>query len=130
LEAAIRTAPLLLEYSFLIATGAKTSADEFVHLQGLVSSPNITIVPFLVNFKEQLAKSSLSISMGGDNTLTDVISTQTPALAFPYPGNSEQEVRINKLATKGLIQSLAMADFAPENSRKKSSPPWQRLIRK
>jgi len=119
LEAAIRTAPLLTEFDFFIATGTKTSAGDFAHLHDLVSSPNVRIVPFLTNYKEQLLKSCLSISLGGDNTLTDVISTQTPGLAFPYPGNSEQEVRINKLVGKGLIQPLSMNDLTPEKFRKK-----------
>lgn len=119
LEAAVRAAPLLPEYDFLIATGAKTTTDDFAHLNKLVTSSNVTVVPFLTNFKEQLAKSCLSINMGGDNTLTDVISTRTPGLAFPYPGNSEQEVRIDKLAAKGLIHPLLMTDFSPEKIREK-----------
>lgn len=119
LEAAVRAAPLLSEHDFLIATGAKTTAGDFAHLNGLIASANVTIVPFLSNFKEQLALSCLSISMGGDNTLTDVISTRTPGLAFPYPGNSEQEVRIGKLAAKGLIHRLPISDLGPEIFKEK-----------
>ncbi len=114
LEAAIQTAPLLPDYQFIIATGSKTSATEFDQLNTLVTSNNVKIVPFLQNFKHQLMESALSISMGGDNTLMDVISTKTPGLAFPYPGNSEQDTRINKLSEKGYIHSLSVEDLHPE----------------
>lgn len=114
LEAAIQTAPLMPNYQFIIATGSKTNATEFDQLNTLVASNNVKIVPFLQNFKQQLMESALSISMGGDNTLMDVISSKTPGLAFPYPGNSEQDTRINKLAEKGYIHPLSAEDLHPE----------------
>jgi predicted glycosyltransferase len=114
LEAAIRTAPLLPNYTFLIATGSLTTASDFAHLGGLISSDNVKIVPFLQNFKQCLMESALSISLGGDNTLIDVISTQTPGLAFPYPGNSEQDVRIQKLAAHGFVYAITVEDLNPE----------------
>lgn len=119
LEAAIQTAPLVPDYQFLIATGSKTTATEFDRLNTLVASNNVEIVAFLSNFKQHLTESALSISMGGDNTLMDVISSKTPGLAFPYPGNSEQETRINKLAVKGYIQPLSVEDLHPERLCKK-----------
>lgn len=61
----------------------------------------------------------MSISLGGDNRLIDVISTHTPALAFPYPGDSEQAMRIGKLAEKGFIHSLRAEDLQPETLREK-----------
>jgi predicted glycosyltransferase len=114
LEAAINVAPLLPNYGFVIATGAKTSAESVAKLTALISSSNVKVVPYLQNFKQHLAECSLSISMGGDNTLIEVISTRTPGLAYPYPGNSEQKVRINKLAEKGLIYALTPYDLKPE----------------
>lgn len=114
LEAALQTAPLVPDYQFLIATGSKTTATEFDRLNTLVASNNVKIVPFLSNFKHHLTESALSISMGGDNTLMDVISSKTPGLAFPYPGNSEQETRIDKLAEKGYIHPLSVEDLHPE----------------
>ncbi|OAI04397.1 glycosyl transferase [Methylomonas methanica] len=114
LRAAIRTAPLLPNYHFLVVTSSRASASEIAELQILVSSPNVQVVSFLNNFQENLQSAALSISLGGDNTLMDVISTRTPALAYPYAGNSEQGLRIEKLAGKGFVLPLTETDLVPE----------------
>jgi predicted glycosyltransferase len=114
LRAAIQTAPLLSDYHFLVVTSSRASSAEIAELQALVSSPNVQVVSFLNNFQENLQSAALSISLGGDNTLMDVISTRTPALAYPYAGNSEQGLRIEKLAGKGFVYPLTETDLAPE----------------
>jgi predicted glycosyltransferase len=113
LRAAIQTAPLLTEYQFLVVTSSRASAIEITELQALIASDNVKVVSFLSNFQEELLTAALSISLGGDNTLMDVISTRTPALAFPYGGNSEQGLRIEKLSGKGFISVLSQADLSP-----------------
>jgi predicted glycosyltransferase len=113
LRAAIEAAPSLPQYRFVIVCSSRATAEECADLKARVSSSNVEIVPFLTNFQQHLMQSALSISLGGDNTLMDVISTQTPALAFPYMGNSEQVLRIGKLAAKGFIDQLAVEDLAP-----------------
>ncbi|MDT4291429.1 glycosyltransferase [Methylomonas sp. MO1] len=114
LRAAIQTAPMLPDYNFLIVTSSRASVTEIAELQALVSSPNVQVVSFLNHFQENLQSAALSISLGGDNTLMDVISTRTPALAYPYAGNSEQGLRIEKLAGKGFVFPLTENDLAPE----------------
>lgn len=111
---AIQAAALLPEYEFIIATGSTASIQDISSLQTLIQSQNVTIVPFLSDFRQQLLTSALSINMGGDNTLLDVIATKTPSLAFPYPGNSEQSLRINKLAGQGWVTPLNESDLNPQ----------------
>lgn len=113
LRAAIETAPLLPQYHFVIVCSSRATATERADLQACVSSSNVEVVAFLADFQEQLIHAALSISLGGDNTLMDVISTRTQALAFPYMGNSEQILRIQKLAAKGFIGQLDLEDLAP-----------------
>lgn len=113
LRAAIKTAPLLTEYQFLVVTSSRASVTEIAELQALISSDNVKVVAFLSNFQEELLTAALSISLGGDNTLMDVISTRTPALAFPYGGNSEQGLRIEKLSSRGFISVLSQTDLTP-----------------
>jgi len=114
LEAAIRAAPLLPEYRFMVITSSRATETEVAGLRALVESPNVEIVNFLSHFQDTLARAALSISLGGDNTLMDVISTRTPALAFPYPGNSEQALRIAKLAQRGFVFPLTPEDLIAE----------------
>ncbi|MCQ8118591.1 glycosyltransferase family protein [Methylomonas rosea] len=114
LRAAIKTAPLLPDYHFLVVTSSRALTSEIAELQALVSSPNVLVVSFLNDFQENLQSAALSISLGGDNTLMDVISTRTPALAYPYAGNSEQGLRIEKLAGKGFVLPLTETDLASE----------------
>jgi predicted glycosyltransferase len=86
-------------------------------LQTLVCSSNVQVRPFLADFPQQLLASALSINMGGDNSVMDVLSTRTPALAYPYQGNSEQGFRIQKFAQQGLLHALAPQDLQPERLR-------------
>jgi predicted glycosyltransferase len=111
--AAIDVAPLLPQLHFLLAAGTRTPAQELDDLRATVRSANVEIVPFLADFQQQLMASALSISMGGDNTLLDVLTAHTPALAYPYQGNAEQGIRIREFAAKGLLHELRPADLAP-----------------
>jgi predicted glycosyltransferase len=113
LSASVQVASLLPDYRFLIATGSGASPADINYLQSLVQSPNVSIVPFLTDFRSHLLTSALSINMGGDNTLLDMIATQTPSLAFPYPGNTEQALRIEKLAKNGWVTQLKESDLNP-----------------
>jgi predicted glycosyltransferase len=117
LRAAALAAPSLPDYRFVLAAGSRTSTQAIEELKGSVRSDNVEIVPFLPNFQQHLLESALSISLGGDNTMLDVISTRTPALAYPYQGSSEQAVRIAKLATAGFVHALEPVDLEPARLR-------------
>lgn len=118
-EGAIAAAALLPDYTFLLAAGSRTSAAELDALRATVRSHNVEIVPFLANFQMYLRESCLSINMGGDNTLMDVVSARTPSLAYPYDGNSEQEFRIKKFAQRGFVHRLAREDLAAQRLKEK-----------
>lgn len=119
LEAAIRVAPHFSDYRFKVVMGSQTTEQIAQRFRQMVASQNVEVVPFLANFTEDLAESALSISLGGDNTLMDVISTRVPALAFPYPGNTEQALRIEKLARKGFVTPLTPDDLPAERFKVK-----------
>lgn len=114
LNAAIGAASLLPQLHFLLATGARASPEEIEALRTTVRSPNVEIQPFLADFPQRLAGSMLSISMGGDNTLLDVLNARTRGLAYPYQANPEQGIRIRHFAEKGLFGELGPDDLAPE----------------
>lgn len=119
LEGAIGAAALMPDYFFLLATGSRTTPAELDELRATVRSGNVEITPFLPDFQRHLMESAVSISMGGDNTLLDVISARTPALAYPYQGNSEQGFRIRKFAETGLLHALDGSDLVAERLKAK-----------
>lgn len=119
LRSAIGAAALLPEYAFVLATGSRTTPPEIEALRQSVRSENVEITPFLHDFPYRLMESAVSISMGGDNTLLDVLTARTPALAYPYQGNSEQGFRIRKFAEKGLLHELRGEDLVPERLKEK-----------
>jgi predicted glycosyltransferase len=119
LSAAIRTAPLLPGYQFLVAAASRTASEGLAALRAEVCSDNVQIVPFLADFQRHLLESALSINLGGDNTLMDVITTRTPSLAYPSQHDSEQGFRIDKLAAAGFVRAIGPADLEP--ARLKSS---------
>jgi predicted glycosyltransferase len=114
IEAAISAAALMPGFEFLLATGSRTTPDEIAVLRATVRSANVEIAPFLPDFQQRLMVSALSISLGGDNTLLDVITTRTPALAYPYQANPEQGIRIAKFAEKGFVHALRGDDLVAE----------------
>ncbi|MEO5658746.1 MAG: glycosyltransferase [Polaromonas sp.] len=119
LEGAIGAAALMPDYFFLLATGSRTTPAELDELRATVRSSNVEITPFLPDFQRHLMESAVSISMGGDNTLLDVITARTPALAYPYQGNSEQGFRIRKFAQTGLLHALDRSDLVAERLKSK-----------
>jgi len=119
LRAAIRTAPLLPNYRFLVAASSRTSPEGLAALRAEVRSDNVEIVPFLPDFQRHLLESALSINLGGDNTLMDVITTRTPSLAYPSQDDSEQGFRIDKLAAAGFVHPIGPGDLEPDCLRAK-----------
>jgi len=111
LQAAIGAAARMPQMRFLLAAGSRTTAAEMDALRAGARSGNVEVVPFLSDFAQRLATSALSISMGGDNTLLDVISARTPALAYPYQANPEQGIRIAKFAQHGVVHALSADDL-------------------
>jgi len=119
LRAATLTAPSLPDYRFVLAAGSRTAKERIEELRAEARSDNVEVVPFLPNFQHHLLESALSISLGGDNTMLDVITTRKPALAYPYQGSSEQAMRIAKLGAAGFVHALEPTDLDPERLRAK-----------
>jgi len=119
LEAAIDAAPLMPGHAFVLAAGARTPPAALDALRRRVRSANVEIVPFLADFPRRLMASAASISMGGDNTLLDVLAAGTPGLAYPYQGNVEQAIRIRRFAAKGLLHELGPQDLAPPRLKRR-----------
>jgi predicted glycosyltransferase len=82
--------------------------EDWIELQKLVKDePNIILLRSVESLTDVWKKAKLSISLGGYNTLMEVICSRVPALILPYcnESNSEQEIRAIKLKEEGLVET-------------------------
>jgi predicted glycosyltransferase len=114
LRAALGAAAHLPQLQFVLVGGSRTPAQELQALREQARSANVQVLPFLDDFVPRLRESALSINMGGDNTLLEVLAARTPGLAYPYQDNPEQGIRIRKFAQRGLLHEIGPDDLQPE----------------
>lgn len=91
--------------------------DEWDILQELViNDTRILLNRSVENLSEVWKNARLSISLGGYNTLMEVICSRIPALIIPYnnDSNGEQEIRANKLQEAGLAETIYLEDSSEE----------------
>lgn len=113
LDGAIEAARLLrdrLPHRFSVHPGPFASPDDINDLRrrakGLL---NVTIAPFITCLSAHFRTSALSISMGGYNTMIELLSTETPALVWPHDqyANEDQRLRCQAFAGLGAIGVLS-----------------------
>jgi predicted glycosyltransferase len=64
-------------------------------------------MPFLPQLEQLIGAADLVISMGGYNTLCEILSQHTPALIIPRETpRKEQLIRAEKLGEQGLIDYI------------------------
>jgi len=78
--------------------------------------PGVNLERFRGDFPVLMARSRLSISQAGYNTVMDILSGGARALVLPFAegGESEQPLRARLLAARGLL-SVAEAPFEPRS---------------
>jgi predicted glycosyltransferase len=108
----IETAALLaqeLPHRFVIFAGPFIPHEEFLKLKELAAQqPNITLDRYTPDLLQYMNRADLSISMGGYNTIMNILSTGTRAIVFPYTVNDDQEqyIRAEKLRQLGVIDMI------------------------
>lgn len=114
------TAALLPDFQLHLVLGSRTPADKKAALQNsALKFSNVTLHDFMTGFPEFLAGSALSISMGGYNTLMELLQTRTPSLILPYQADGEQRMRTEKFAEKGLVHLLEEKDLESQKLAEK-----------
>lgn len=98
-----------LQHRFVIFAGPFIPDEEFLHLRELAAQqPNITLHRYTPDLLLYMNQADLSISMGGYNTIMNILSTGTRAIVFPYTANDDQEqyIRAEKLHQLGVIDVI------------------------
>lgn len=99
----------------LVVTGPLMHRDERHFLQRAAQDVNVTLVEYQDDLASYIAAADLSISMGGYNTVCEVLSAGVPSIIIPrmFP-RREQYIRARALASRGLINMLLPSFLTPQ----------------
>lgn len=92
--------------AMVLLTGPQMSSAHMAELMASCSRDHM-VIPFSPHASEWLTGAAAAITMGGANTVTEILSTSTPALIVPRTRpRREQAVRAEALAARGLVDVL------------------------
>ncbi|WP_370156380.1 glycosyltransferase family protein [Ferrovibrio sp.] len=90
----------------------------------------VTVEPVRSDFAGMLRHCRLSISKAGYNTVMETLASKVPAVIVPFAGGeeTEQAMRANLLAERGLLQTVRESELTPQRlaaaiDRALASPP-------
>jgi len=112
LESIIGAAAILkqeLPHCFRIFAGPFIPDDVWEHLTRLAHHvTNVQIKKYSPEFPGFLKQADLSISMGGYNTMMNILATRIRSLVYPYTANDDQEqqIRARRLESLGVVELL------------------------
>ena len=80
-----------------------------------LADSGVVVEPFRRDYRALLGNCDVSVSLGGYNTVTDVLATQTNAVVVSYSGikETEQATRGRRLAELGLVAHINDYDLTP-----------------
>jgi predicted glycosyltransferase len=80
----------------------------------------IKTIPFHPRLEELMSAADLVISMGGYNTICEILTQQTPALIIPRETpRQEQLIRAKRLKSRGLLDFIPWTEVTPQRLRDK-----------
>ena len=114
LLAACRVHPRLEHAAIRIFTGPYAPDAAYAAMEDAAAGlPDARVARFAQGFVDIVAASDLSVSLGGYNTVMDIVVSGARALVAPFAQNREQRLRAARLMDKGLVGMLAPSDRAP-----------------
>ena len=77
----------------------------------------VIVEPARPDFPALLAACTLSISQGGYNTVVETLQARAPAVIVPFSagGESEQTLRAELLAERGLVEVVSEAELTAQS---------------
>jgi len=112
--AACREQPRLSRAAVRIFAGPYAPDAAYAAMERAASAlPDARVARFAPGFVDIVAAADLSVSLGGYNTVMDLLSAGTRALVAPFDQNREQRLRAARLRERGLLGLLDPSDLAP-----------------
>jgi predicted glycosyltransferase len=112
--------PTSLPFKSVIITGPFMPKRDREKLKKRAKIYGIKTLPFHPRLEELIKAADLVISMGGYNTICEILTQQTPGLIIPRETpRQEQLIRAQCLKEQGLIDYLGWQDITPQHLRDK-----------
>jgi predicted glycosyltransferase len=112
--------PTSLPFKSIIITGPFMPKKVREAFKERANKYGIKTLPFHPRMEELMAAADLVISMGGYNTICEILTQQTPALIIPRETpRKEQLIRARRLKAKGLLDFIPWTEVTPQLFREK-----------
>ena len=112
--------PTSLPFKSMIITGPFMPKKVRESLKKRAQKFGIKTLPFHPRMEELIVAADLVISMGGYNTICEILTQQTPALIIPRESpRQEQLIRAKRLKSQGLLDFIPWTEVTPQNLRAK-----------
>ena len=101
-------------YSLVVAGPLMEPADQH-RLHAKISKERVTFTDYQDDLASYVAAADLSVSMGGYNTVCEVLSAGVPSLVIPriFP-RKEQYIRAQRLESRGLLRLILPDSLCPD----------------
>ncbi|WP_457574131.1 glycosyltransferase family protein [Desulfolithobacter sp.] len=104
----------------VLVTGPFMPRQQRRQLSSRARGRPVKVLPFYPRMEEMFGAADLVISMGGYNTICEILSQKTPSLIIPRETpRLEQLLRARAFKQKNLVEYLAWSDLSPERMRKR-----------
>lgn len=112
--------PTSLPFKSIIITGPFMPKRKREKLRKRASLFGIKTLPFIPKLEEIIAAADLVISMGGYNTICEILTQQTSVLIIPrQTPRKEQLIRAQRLKQRGLLDYIPWTEVTPQLLREK-----------
>ena len=109
-----------VDFTTLMITGPFLDPKRLDELADRARALKVQIRPFIKNIEKRMAQADLVVTMGGYNTLCEILSLKKPALVIPRDKpRQEQLLRAQVFKGRGLCDYIKWDDVSPELLREK-----------
>ena len=109
-----------VDFKTLMITGPFIDPDKLDELADRARALKVQIKTFVKNIEKRMAAADLVVTMGGYNTLCEILSLKKPALVIPRDNpRQEQLLRAKVFQGHGLCDYIKWGDVSPELLREK-----------
>lgn len=114
--AGVSSSTELLDLHTVVIMGSDMSLPDSASLRARYSGhSNIVLIDFVQSAEAYFAAADVIVSMGGYNTLSEIVALKKSAIVVPrLSGSTEQFIRANRFAELGLLTMLHPEEATPE----------------